>query len=309
MGYMDIKVVSYLDMKENEKVKALDYMRTNDKLQEDYIKDCIYSKIYDQGRGMFFAFNEGEVIGKGFFVMETLKPLGCAYIHKVSAINSYFENTVGNSSNYTEQGILQIVDSLKTFGKENGAMDIRLGFSDNPSQIKLMELFKNQDEYKKAYRSFVMKLDDNRRNLENEILELRDIKELSIEEYINIYNDSFEGAPHRSFMGDLEALEAFEDKEGVSHFIVWDNGVKIGFLDFCIDTEHGIGKFDLGIIKCKRGMGYGKEILETAIQYLVKNKLQVELIVLEPNTVAYEMYKKRGFKISIIMGHWIKLSI
>lgn len=309
MGYMDIKVIAYLDMKEDEKVKALYYMRGNDELQDDYIKDCIDSKIYDKGRGMFFAFNEGDIVGKGFLVMETLKPLECAYIHKVSAINSYFENTVGNSSNYIEQGILQIVGRLKAFGKENGAVDIRLGFSDNPSQLKLMELFKNKDGYKKAYRSFVMKLDDTRRDLENEILELRDIKELSIEEYINIYNDSFEGAPHRSFMGDLEALEAFEGKDGVSHFIVWDNGVKIGFLDFYIDIERGIGKFDLGIVKYKRGMGYGKKILETAIQYLVRNKLKVELIVLEPNTVAYEMYKKRGFKIKSIMGHWIKLSI
>ena len=67
------------------------------------------------------------------------------------------------------------------------------------------------------------------------------------------------------------------------------------------------GKFDLGIVKARRGLGYGRRILETAIQHLAEKNLEVELIVLEPNTVAYEMYKKRGFEIRSTMGHWIRL--
>ena len=83
--------------------------------------------------------------------------------------------------------------------------------------------------------------------------------------------------------------------------------MKAGFLDFYEDRENGKGKFDLGIVKDKRGLGYGRRILETAIQHLAEKNLEVELIVLEPNTVAYEMYKKRGFEIRSIMGHWIRL--
>ena len=152
-----------------------------------------------------------------------------------------------------------------------------------------------------------MKLNDDRRFPEADTLEPRDIQELSMKEYAQLYNDSFEGAPHRSFMGEDEALEAFSGRDDAEHFIVWDGAVKTGFLDFYEDRENSKGKFDLGIVRDKRGLGYGRRILETAIQHLAEKNLEVELIVLEPNTVAFEMYKKRGFEIRSIMGHWIRL--
>lgn len=301
------RVISYSDMDEDEKAQALSYMRINDKLEDDYIRKCIEGKIYDRGRGMFFAFNDREVTCKGFLVMETIETLGCAYIHKVSAIQSYFEDCEKSCRSCIENGILETIDRLKAFAEENGAEDVRLGFSDSPSQLRLMELFKGRKGCDISYRSFIMKLNDDRRFPEADTLELRDIQELSMKEYAQLYNDSFEGAPHRSFMGEDEALEAFSGRDDAEHFIVWDGAVKTGFLDFYEDRENSKGKFDLGIVRDKRGLGYGRRILETAIQHLAEKNLEVELIVLEPNTVAFEMYKKRGFEIRSIMGHWIRL--
>lgn len=66
--------------------------------------------------------------------------------------------------------------------------------------------------------------------------------------------------------------------------------------------------FDIGLIKEYRGKGYGKKLLETAIQFL--NEKQVEeicLTIIEKNNVAFEMYKKRGFKVYNKLSDWIEL--
>ena len=82
-------------------------------------------------------------------------------------------------------------------------------------------------------------------------------------------------------------------------------------------TFNGIGNFGgmptaydtgTGTLKEYRGKGYGKKLLETAIQYL--NEKQVEeicLTVIEQNDIAYKMYKKRGFKVYHKLSDWIEL--
>lgn len=75
-----------------KKAQALSYMRINDKLDEDYIIKCIEGKIYDRGTGMFFSHLMTGSHWQGFLVAETIETLGCAYIHKVFAIQSYFED-------------------------------------------------------------------------------------------------------------------------------------------------------------------------------------------------------------------------
>lgn len=67
-------------------------------------------------------------------------------------------------------------------------------------------------------------------------------------------------------------------------------------------------EFDLGLIKSARGKGYGKLLLETAISFLNSKKVkEISLIVITKNTLAYDMYKKRGFKESELVSYWFQL--
>lgn len=301
-----LRVLSYVDMNKAERLKAIDFMKNNDKLEEEFIEDSINGKIYSKGEGMFFCFLEDQIIAKGFLVMECIRPLGCGYIHKLSVLNSYGEDCGKIEDKTLEEGILKIVDKAQALGKEKGAGDIRLGFSNSPCQLRLKSLFEDKSQ-ELSYRSFVMELEESRKPLEEEVLALRPVIELSLEEYMEVYNNSFEGAPHRGFMEIEEAREAFISKDNIYHYIVWDKEVKVGFLDFYIDEENQVGKFDLGILSEFRGKGYGKKILETAISYLVERNLGVQLIVLEPNLLAHKMYLKRGFNNISVMGNWLVL--
>ncbi|MBK1813838.1 GNAT family N-acetyltransferase [Clostridium sp. YIM B02505] len=55
------------------------------------------------------------------------------------------------------------------------------------------------------------------------------------------------------------------------YFIAALNGQEIGFLLF--EIEDGKAVFDLGLKKSFRGNGYGKMLLETAIDFLNKKKV------------------------------------
>lgn len=63
-----------------------------------------------------------------------------------------------------------------------------------------------------------------------------------------------------------------------------------------IKIEDGCILLSGGLIKSKRGLGYGKKLF----QYLLKNSLElnlpVKLEVLKSNTVAISIYEKIGFK-------------
>lgn len=64
--------------------------------------------------------------------------------------------------------------------------------------------------------------------------------------------------------------------------------------------------FDIGLCKKYRGIGYGKLLLETAIEFLKNKKVKkISLIVIERNNVAYNLYNKRGFEKESVLSYWI----
>lgn len=51
-----------------------------------------------------------------------------------------------------------------------------------------------------------------------------------------------------------------------------------------------------------------KEFLETAINFLIKKSSEnIEVIVIEKNKLAYNMYTKRGFKEKEVLNYWLEI--
>lgn len=157
----------------------------------------------------------------------------------------------------------------------------------------------------RSYSSFNMIL--NNREKENDVLDKIKLSNKNIKEYVDVYNKSFMDMPHGTYI-EIEDVEGYLENKSLNedYFIIIDKGESIGFLNSSIEDNKGF--FDIGLIKEYRGKGYGKKILETAIQYL--NEKQVEeicLTVIEKNKIAYEMYKKRGFKVYNKLSDWIEI--
>lgn len=62
-------------------------------------------------------------------------------------------------------------------------------------------------------------------------------------------------------------------------------------------------------IEAERGKSYGKRLLETAINFLnSKNVQEICLIVITRNTLAYNIYKKRGFEEKQLISDWFVIN-
>ncbi len=77
-----------------------------------------------------------------------------------------------------------------------------------------------------------------------------------------------------------------------------DSGQPVGFFCYSVNTETNIGFLKFVIIdKTKRGKGYGKEMLNLALQYAfqITGAKAVQLNVFNENTLAKQCYEKVGF--------------
>ena len=74
------------------------------------------------------------------------------------------------------------------------------------------------------------------------------------------------------------------------------NGEDIGYGQVLIlDGNYTIA--NLGILKKYQGKGYGKELLSYILNLACENNLsEISIRVKESNEIAYNMYKKFGFK-------------
>ena len=77
------------------------------------------------------------------------------------------------------------------------------------------------------------------------------------------------------------------------YYLVTDKGILIGCIN--IQIESNVGIFDIGLCKEYRGAGYGKRLLETAIDILNKAKVDdITLVVIE-KLYSFKYVFKKGF--------------
>lgn len=101
--------------------------------------------------------------------------------------------------------------------------------------------------------------------------------------------------------------------EKLIEFINKNKENKLSFEE--IDKQFKAEEYDFGrgvIFKVSEGnvigRGYGKRLLETAINFLnSENVTEISLKVITKNIIAYDMYKKRGFKDSKLINEWFQI--
>jgi ribosomal protein S18 acetylase RimI-like enzyme len=286
-------IKKYLNLNDIEKSLASDFINRKDdnKKSKDEIDKMFNNKMYGYGQGALFYFLDEKVVGKINVVLEVVKELGTIYIH--------FLDLLENLNN--EDAVLkELIDYAVKIANDYDANEILLGIRDNDKIPILQRLGLYKD-----YSAINMYLED--REKKEICLDLIPLSQENKLEYLNIYNNSFSDMPHGS-LTDISGVEDDLKKSNDEnyYFIVSYNDSNIGFMSCVI--ENGEGVFDIGLCKDYRGKGYGKYLLETAIDFLNrKDAKKIRLIVIEKNSVAYNMYKKRGFKEESILSYWIKI--
>lgn len=283
-------IKNILELNSNERISALEYIKNNENtdLSLSEIEKELKGKICNYGEGVLFYFHKDKIVGKLSVILEVVDKLKTIYINKVicQKDNKEILNKLIHSS-------LELANKYK-------ANKVLLGIRDKDLLNLAQEI-----GLERSYSSFNMIL--NNREKENDVLDKIKLSKKNIKEYVDVYNKSFMDMPHGTYI-EIEEAEGYlsNKNDNEDYFIVLDKGESIGFLNTSIEGNKGF--FDIGLIKEYRGKGYGKKLLETAIQYL--NEKEVEeicLTVIEKNNIAYEMYKKRGFKVYNKLSDWIEI--
>ncbi|WP_332585840.1 GNAT family N-acetyltransferase [Clostridium sp.] len=285
-------VKDYLELTVDEKDKTLLFIdRNNGSISLSEMDRMFKSKVYGYGKGILILEQNNKVIGIGRIVLQEIKITGIAYIHFLDILEDLDD---------TKEVIKELINECFTKAEEHKAKKILLGFRKRETTEMLHEIGFDAD-----YEAKIMTLND--REKREDILNIEEINENNIKEYIKLYNESFNNMPHGASLDEEEANGFLNESNTCNkYFIVSNSKVKIGVLNTTIEDNEGT--FDIGLSSRFRGKGYGKRLLETAIDYLNKKKIpNIYLVVIETNKIAYNMYKKRGFEQQKVLSYWIKL--
>lgn len=287
------RIKNYLELNKIEAEKLTEFINRNikNKLSFEEIDKQFKSEEYDFGRGVILKINEEHIAGKALIILKECSKKGIAYV-----VNLDISEEIENKKIATGE----IIEEVKNIAKEYGAREIFLGTRDN----KIIRIL-NSLNLNKQYSAIKMTLED--RKIRYSPLKLVTLSDNNKKEYLAIYNDAFKEVPNGTTLTERE-IDDYLNKadENKYYFIVLINNAMAGFLEFNIEDD--VGEFDLGLIKSVRGKGYGKQLLETAIDFLNSNEvIEISLIVITKNTLAYNMYKKRGFKESKLISDWFVL--
>ncbi|MEG2109539.1 MAG: GNAT family N-acetyltransferase [Clostridium sp.] len=285
-------VKDYLELTVDEKDKTLLFIdRNNGSISLSEMDRMFKSKVYGYGKGILILEQNNKVIGIGRIVLQEIKITGIAYIHFLDILEDLDD---------TKEVIKELINECFTKAEEHKAKKILLGFRKRETTEMLHEIGFDAD-----YEAKIMTLND--REKREDILNIEEINENNIKEYIKLYNESFNNMPHGASLDEEEANGFLNENNTCNkYFIVSNSKEKIGVLNTTIEDNEGT--FDIGLSSRFRGKGYGKRLLETAIDYLNKKEISsIYLVVIETNKIAYNMYKKRGFEQQKVLSYWIKL--
>lgn len=283
-------IKSFLELNSDERILALEFIKNNENndLSLDDIEKELKGKICNYGEGVLFYFKEDKILGKVSVILEVVDKLKTIYINKVICQND------------NKEVLKELINTSLALADKYSANKVLLGIR-NEDLLKLAESI----GVKSSYSSFNMILKN--REKEYDVLDKINLSKENIDEYVDIYNKSFMDMPHGTYIEIKDAKGFLDNKnDNEEYFIVIDKGESIGFLNTVIEGNKGF--FDIGLLKEYRGKGYGKRLLETAIQYLNEKKVEeLCLTVIEKNSIAYEMYKKRGFRVYNKISDWIEI--
>lgn len=283
-------IKNFLELNNDEKILALEFIKKNENtdLSLFELEKELKGKICNYGEGVLFYFDENKIVGKVSVILEIVDKLRIIYINKVTCPKD------------NKKVLKELINNSLVLSEKYNAKKVLLGIRNN-DLLKLAQ----DIGLKRSYSSFNMILSNREKS--NDVLDKIRLSKENIEEYVDVYNKSFMDMPHGTYIEIGEAEGYLENKNyNEDYFIVLSEGERIGFLNTTIKDKKAF--FDIGLKKEYRGKGYGKKLLETAIQFL--NEKQVEeicLTVIEKNSIAYEMYKKRGFNVYNKLSDWIEL--
>lgn len=290
---MSVKSYSVLSKSDREKVYDFYLRNSNKEMTDKELETCYLSEDFHYGQGVVVCFNDnnGNVEGKTSLILCEVGYKNIGYI-----VETMVDNHIDNQ-------MAVLTDMIKLIRKlaiDKGLNRLLLG-----TRLDTIKTLIGHLGYEMIYKGIKMSLDDI--VIRYPLLDIIPLSERNKKQYIRIFNEAFRDTPNGGTLKAEEIEKYLTEKEDDKYYyIVTDGNIEIGFLQ--LKLNKGMGEFDIGLLERARGQGMGKRLLETAIATLVKKgATEVTLTVISGNEPAYDMYKKRGFKIESFISDWYEI--
>lgn len=289
------KIKSFNQLTEQEKAMLFDFLnhKVENPISPEKLRQNLTGRNYDFGNSFFVMIQEQKIMGAVQLVFEE---------NSKSAYVRQFKIAEDTTSTFEDGKLIgtQVLDQLIQYSisqakNHYGAEFIAIGIRDE-------EMKKMADSlgYIRNYQTVVMKLDET--TLHHSTLELEPLCENNMEEYMKTYNESFGLIPNGGTIT-LEEVADYLTRKTEEYFLVKDSGNTIGILELFPESEDD--HFVIGISPVYQGKGYGKHLLETAIDELSKRGIsEILMDVITLRQRAFEMYQKRGFEVVKVYTQW-----
>lgn len=265
---------------------------------DEYIKHC-KSSHFNNGRDYYILIEEDSVKAVAGLITKSIKESGDAYITNISCkeedkdhldyLLKYIRMKTGNLPKH----------KLKVgFNKDHIHIEEILLKNGGSNSYEILEM--RQSNYK-----LLEQITEND-NLKYELL--TDNNET---DYIFAHNESFKKSPNGSTIDKDDMKDIYENYNKYPYYeiaVVYKKDVVVGFYEILIDNN--VGEIDsIGVIPEYQGNGFGLQILKRTVDRLKEQKVrETELIVVDTNKKAFEMYKKYGFKVKKVYSKWYELN-
>ena len=284
-------IKTYQELNQKELSALQDFINRNEtqKIALELLRKGFENEYYDFG-SMLIMLDNGTVVAKAQLLYRDFNKT--ALIRHTDVAENH-----SNPKTAIEELIIHAINITRAYGATN----IFIGVREERIKSIVEEL-----NYKKSYQTLVMTLTD--RALKQTPLQLTKLEENNKYEYINIFNEAFSDIPNGGLTTVQEVNEYLADKSSEKYyFLVQAENQNIGILE--IDMEDSEDIFTIGLKKDWQNKGYGKRLLETAIDFLNQKEVpEIYIMVISKRKSAYEMYLKRGFVVKKVFTDWYVLA-
>lgn len=283
-------IKTYQELNQIELSALNDFINRNEtqKITLEQLRKVFENEYYNFG-SLLIMLDNGTVVAKSQLLYRDFNKT--AYIRHIDLIESH---------STPKTAIDELINHGINTARAYGAMNIYIGVREERIKSIVDEL-----NYKRSYQTLVMTLTD--RELKQTPLQLTKLEENNKYEYINIYNEAFSDIPNGGIITVQDVNEYLADKSsGKYYFLVQAENQNIGMLE--IDMEDSEDVFTIGLKRDWQNKGYGKRLLETAIDFLNQKEVpEICIMVISKRKSAYEMYLKRGFVVKRVFTDWYEL--
>lgn len=133
------------------------------------------------------------------------------------------------------------------------------------------------------------------------------LSESTLEAYLQLHNDAFAEVPN----GGTTTKEALREWLAEDHPDEWrgllSHGPRpVAFYELTLTGSTGMIEA-IGVAPAEQGQGYGRAALQAAVTLLeAKGAKEIELLVMDSNRPAYELYLKAGFGEKGVYNRWFR---